>query len=137
MRDSEGFTIVEVLVAVIISVLLIIGIYSAVSGSLRISVGNTQRNSASNLAYANLRNFANGRDATWWPAGACTTGSTVQLMNSTVSVPNIPSPVTQTVTASVPYGCNSPTNIAVYKLESVVTYGPKNIEVRHATFTMP
>jgi type II secretory pathway pseudopilin PulG len=137
-RATEtGFTIVEVIVALVISTLLIIGIYSAVSSTLKISVGSSQRTTASNVAYANLREYANGRSVNWWtvPSGTCTATSTQQVFTSTAAIVGLPSPTTQTVTASVPYGCPAANATTVYRLESTVTYGSNNMKVTHAIFT--
>ncbi len=134
MKQVEaGFTIVEVIVALVISVLFLVGIYSAATNTLRISTGNSQRMTASNIAYANLRQYANGKDITWY--GGCTTTTSTQIWQSTAAVNGLPAPTTQTVTASAPYGCPAPNAFRAVKLISTVEYGSSSQKVVHAIFT--
>ena len=136
---ASGFTLVEVAVAIFISTLLIIGIYSASTGALRISEGASQRMTASNLAYSNLRKYTDGRTNVLWPdspAPQCTSSSSnAELYSSTSAVTAIPNPVTQVVTIYAPYGCPTPTNNVPYRVESYVQYGSNNIRITHAMYT--
>ena len=127
---SDGFTIVEVAVT-----LVVIGIFMAVILSMQaqvsqISVMNAQHNKASLLAYNNMRRYANDSAPSWFkctdpPPSTRTPGSRYSVMSSTVNVDGLPGMVRQQVYASAPYGCKSGTiSLGMpIKVESIVEYG--------------
>lgn len=127
--SQAGFTIVEVIVALVISGLFIIGIYSASSGTLQVSTESSQKTQASNAAYANLRKYANGLPITF-PCSA----STTSLMSSTASISGLPGPILQTVTATATHGCSASDPYDIIQIVSTVRYGPQNKQVAHATY---
>ncbi|MFZ1802223.1 MAG: prepilin-type N-terminal cleavage/methylation domain-containing protein [Candidatus Saccharimonas aalborgensis] len=124
---QSGFTLVEVIVTIIASSIFLFGILGLGISSLTISVSTSRRTTADNLSYANLRQYVNGSGARNW--FNCNAGSTATLLNSTAGISGLPSPVTQLVTASAPYGC--PGVIAV---TSKVTYGANNTEFVYAGY---
>ncbi len=141
--QQEGFTLVELIVTIVVT-----GMFIAVIGQLSsfavITATNANRfEAASNLAYNNLRLYANGDSASRWFTCSTTTdgrtspNSTGQsLINTTSSVPidNLPPPVIQTVTALAPYGCGSTGNGMPVRVVSTVTYGSPAKKVVHATY---
>mgnify|MGYP000858529082 CR=1 FL=1 len=127
MKNSDGFTIVEVAVT-----LVIIGIFSIVILMMQTQVSNisvleVQHTKASYLAYSNMRKYANDSPPTWFkcvePHRA--PGSRYLVMGSTGRVDGLPGMVRQEVYASAPYGCLSGTASfgMPIKVESVVEYG--------------
>lgn len=130
MKNSDGFTIVEVAVT-----LVVIGIFSIVILMMQTQVSNisvleVQHTKASYLAYSNMRKYANDSPPTWFecvapPPSTRPPGSVYSIMSSTGRVDGLPGMVRQEVYASAPYGCLSGTVSfgMPIKVESVVEYG--------------
>lgn len=130
MKNSDGFTIVEVAVT-----LVVIGIFSIVILMMQTQVSNisvleVQHTKASYLAYSNMRKYANDSPPTWFkctdpPPSTRTPGSVYSVMKSIGRVDGLPGMVRQEVYASAPYGCLSGTASfgMPIKVESVVEYG--------------
>lgn len=130
MKNSDGFTIVEVAVT-----LVVIGIFSIVILMMQTQVSNisvleVQHTKASYLAYSNMRKYANDSPPTWFecvapPPSTRPPGSVYSIMSSTGRVDGLPGMVKQEVYASAPYGCLSGTASfgMPIKVESVVEYG--------------
>ena len=130
MKNSDGFTIVEVAVT-----LVVIGIFSIVILMMQTQVSNisvleVQHTKASYLAYSNIRKYANDSPPTWfeWVAPPPSTrppGSVYSIMSSIGRVDGLPGIVRQEVYVSAPYGCKSGTASfgMPIKVESVVEYG--------------
>lgn len=127
MKNSDGFTVVEVAVT-----LVIIGVFSIVILMMQTQVSNisvleVQHTKASYLAYSNMRKYANDSPPVWFkcvdPSRA--PGSRYTVMTSTGRVDGLPGMVRQEVYASAPYGCLSGTASfgMPIKVESVVEYG--------------
>lgn len=125
--NTTGFTLIEVTVTMIASSIFLFGILELGISSLTISISASRRTAADNLSYANLRQYVNGNGARNW--FDCNAGSTATLLNSTANVSGLPSPVTQLVTASAPYGCPG-----VIVVTSQVTYGANNTEFVYAGY---
>lgn len=136
--SQAGFTLIEVLVAVVIAALFIIAFVQMYVVQARLSSDMSSYNKAELLAYGNLRTFAYGKAPTWF---TCTYSSgspqPVTLLSSSAAVEGIPSPVTQSVVATAPYGCGGGTAALGYpiKVVSTVTYGPDGRTVTHATYS--
>jgi len=87
MKNSDGFTIVEVAVT-----LVIIGIFSIVILMMQTQVSNisvleVQHTKASYLAYSNMRKYANDSPPTWFecvapPPSTRPPGSVYSIMSS-------------------------------------------------------
>lgn len=147
MKNSDGFTIVEVAVT-----LVVIGIFSIVILMMQTQVSNisvleVQHTKASYLAYSNMRKYANDSPPTWFecvapPPSTRTPGSVYSVMESTGRVDGLPGMVRQEVYVSAPYGCKSGTASfgMPIKVESVVEYGLPSSgagsgrKVTHATY---
>lgn len=144
MKNSDGFTVVEVAVT-----LVIIGVFSIVILMMQTQVSNisvleVQHTKASYLAYSNMRKYANDSPPVWFkcvdPPRA--PGSRYTVMTSTGRVDGLPGMVRQEVYASAPYGCLSGTASfgMPIKVESVVEYGLPSSgvgsgrKVTHATY---
>lgn len=147
MKNSDGFTVVEVAVT-----LVVIGIFSIVILMMQTQVSNisvleVQHTKASYLAYSNMRKYANDSPPTWFecvapPPSTRTPGSVYSIMSSIGRVDGLPGMVRQEVYASAPYGCKSGTASfgMPIKVESVVEYGLPSSgagsgrKVTHATY---
>ena len=147
MKNSDGFTIVEVAVT-----LVVIGIFSIVILMMQTQVSNisvleVQHTKASYLAYSNLRKYANDSPPTWFecvapPPSTRPPGSVYSIMSSIGRVDGLPGIVRQEVYVSAPYGCKSGTASfgMPIKVESVVEYGLPSSgagsgrKVTHATY---
>jgi prepilin-type cleavage/methylation N-terminal domain protein len=147
MKNSDGFTIVEVAVT-----LVVIGIFSIVILMMQTQVSNisvleVQHTKASYLAYSNMRKYANDSPPTWFecvapPPSTRPPGSVYSIMSSIGRVDGLPGIVRQEVYVSAPYGCKSGTASfgMPIKVESVVEYGLPSSgagsgrKVTHATY---
>lgn len=135
--NRAGFTLIEVLVAVVVAALFITTFVQMYIVQSRISSDMSSFDTADMLAYGNLRTFAYGKAPTWF---TCTySGGSplpVTLMNSTDPVAGLQAPVTQTVIATAPYGCGGGVAAMGYpvKVVSTVTYGSEGRTVTHATY---
>ena len=147
MKNSDGFTIVEVAVT-----LVIIGIFSIVILMMQAQVSNisvleVQHTKASYLAYSNMRKYANDSPPTWFecvapPPSTRPPGSVYSIMSSIGRIDGLPGIVRQEVYVSAPYGCKSGTASfgMPIKVESVVEYGLPSSgagsgrKVTHATY---
>lgn len=147
MKNSDGFTIVEVAVT-----LVVIGIFSIVILMMQTQVSNisvleVQHTKASYLAYSNMRKYANDSPPTWFecvapPPSTRPPGSVYSIMSSIGRVDGLPGMVRQEVYVSAPYGCKSGTTSfgMPIKVESVVEYGLPSSgagsgrKVTHATY---
>lgn len=137
-RRQEGFTLVEILITVLVATIFIITFTQMQIIQSRVGSIMTAYDAADLLAYNNLRTFAYGRAPNWFE---CTYSSgnpqakTVLSKNTPVS--GLPSPVTQTVIATAPYGCGGSSAGIGYpiKVVSTVTFGPDAKAVVHATYS--
>lgn len=147
MKNSDGFTIVEVAVT-----LVIIGVFSIVILMMQTQVSNisvleVQHTKASYLAYSNMRKYANDSPPTWFecvapPPSTRPPGSVYSIMSSIGRVDGLPGMVRQEVYVSAPYGCKSGTASfgMPIKVESIVEYGLPSSgagsgrKVTHATY---
>ena len=152
MKNEKGFTIIEVLTTVIVAALFIIAIFQLMTIVTTLSNRANYRTIASNLAYKNLRLYANGQSPLWFncigdetsettppysdgtKAGA--TGQVLISSSSSSTVETLPPPVTQSVVAIAPYGCGLTGLGQPIRLQSQVTFGPSGspTTVTHATY---
>ena len=135
---SDGFTIVEVVVT-----LVIIGIFSIVILNMQaqvstISIFEVQHTRASYLAYDNMRAYVNDSPPSWFKCNAsASTG--YKVMTKSGHVDGLPGVVKQEVIASAPYGCKGAKGMPI-KVESIVEYGLPSSgsgsgrKVTHATY---
>lgn len=132
-HSTEGFTLIELVVAILLATIFLGSILSLSMTVTQLSISGSQRNVADLQAYANLREFANGAPATWYTSCPGTPPFTQTLLNTNDPVEKLPPNVTQRVVATAPYGCAAPNY--VIKVTSTVTYGPQNRSVTHAVYT--
>jgi len=137
---SKGFTLVEVLITVIVAAVFIITFSQLHIVQSRLANITTAYDTADLLAYNNLRIYAYGKAPNWF---TCTYsgGSPVDvtLLSSSAAVKGLPSPVSQTVVASAPYGCGGSSSGIGYPIRvvSTVKYDalPNQKVVVHATYS--
>ena len=152
MKFSRGFTLIEVLTTVVVAALFLIAIFQLMTVVTTLSARSSYRTAASNLAYNNLRLYANGQPPLWFDcigdeAGEDTppfsdgtrSGATGQVLVSTTSetsVQSLPPPVSQSVVAVAPYGCGESGLGLPIRVQSQVTFGPptNSTTVTHATY---
>ncbi|HTK39923.1 MAG TPA: prepilin-type N-terminal cleavage/methylation domain-containing protein [Patescibacteria group bacterium] len=133
-HPKAGFSIIEVIVAVVLAGVVFIGLFSSLTSIFAISEGSTQRSTASNLAYANLRTYANGANPSWFSCTVSDETASVTLLSKTVNVSGLPGTVTETVIADAPYGCNGAAKGFPIRVQSSIVVG-NGIKVSHATYT--
>lgn len=127
---APGFTLIELIVAIMISVIFLGSILTIASTTNKLSITSTQYEIANQQAYANLREYANGALATWYTCPG-TSPHTQTAFTSTAAVTKLAPPIQQQVVATAPYGCTS----NIVKVTSTITYGPENKKVTHAIYT--
>lgn len=136
--QTGGFTLVEVLITIVIASFFIITFSQLHIVQSRLGSIMSGFDTADMLAYNNLRTYAYGKAPSWF---VCTYASgsptPMTLLTSTSPVSGIPSPVTQTVVATAPYGCGGSSSGIGYpiKVTSTVTYGSDAKVVVHATYS--
>ena len=135
--QEAGFTLVEVVVTMVLSVIMLAAILQIQYNASRLSTIQSQNSTASNLAYNNLRKYVNDSAPNWF---TCTiSGGQVQamtLIDETGDVDDLPSPVTQKVVATAPYLCGGDTTGLgmPIRVESTVTYGNGEGSVTHVSY---
>lgn len=147
--EQSGFTIVELIVTIVVAGMFI-AVISQMNGFV-VSMATTSHRFelASNLAYNNLRIYANGGKPTWFDcigdeasetSAPFTDGKThtdatgKDIYTSSAAVTGLPSPVTQTVNVLAPYGCGTSASGMPIRVVSTVTYGSPARKVVHATY---
>lgn len=129
-----GFTLVEVLVTVVFAAIIFVGLFSSLASIFAISEGSSQRTTASNLAYANLRLYADGNYPTWFSCNTSDETEPVTLLDTSADVAGLPGSVRQIVTATAVYGCDGSSQGYPIKVESSVEL-ENGRKVTHATYT--
>lgn len=135
--NAHGFTLVEVVITIFVASIFIIGISQLFTSQSQVTSSLISANNADLLAYNNLRIYAYGKAPTWFQC-VYSGGSpqAMTLLTSSSPVSGIPSPVTQSVVATAPYGCGGGSSGSGYPISvvSTVTYGPSATKVVHATY---
>lgn len=138
-QTSFGFSLVELIIIISVSAVFFL---SAIQLSLAISQmasDGSQRTVASNLAYKNLRKFANGAKPIFYD---CAGSNGAEYQMTFDPTPNIDSmlpgaPVQEIVMVSAPYGCGTDTTSGMpIRVQSQIIYGPSNNRktITHATY---
>ena len=146
---QSGFTIVELIVTIVVAGLFI-GVISQMNGFVvNMATSSHRFELASNLAYNNLRIYANGQRPTWFDCVGDESGEStppytdgkshsdaagINILNSSAGVAGLPSPVSQTVNVLAPYGCGTSASGMPIRVVSTVTYGNPAKKVVHATY---
>lgn len=130
---SDGFTLIEVIITVVLAAIVFVGLFSSLASIFAINEGSSQRTTASNLAYANLRLYADGNPPTWFACNTSDETAPATLLDKSESVAGLPGTAHQVVTATAVYGCDGTSQGYPIKVESSVelTNGRK---VTHATY---
>ncbi len=137
-HTENGFTLIEVVVTMLVTVMLIIGMVQIQSSVSQLSIQQNQQRIASELAYNNLRKYVNDNPPSWFQCEINGGNAQPQTLidDSGGSVDGLPSPVSQKVVATAPYLCGGgTTGIGMpIRVESTVTYGPDGRKVTHASY---
>lgn len=152
---QSGFTIVELIVTIVVAGMFIAIISQMNSFVVKVATSSNRFALASNLAYSNLRIYANGQPASafGFVCNGDDTSDTESVTpyndgfkhsdaagtplidtNSTTAIYNLPPPVIQKVTAVAPYGCGNTVKAMPVRIVSTVTYGNPARKVVHATY---
>lgn len=153
MNRQHGFTIVELVITITVSALLASSIFQLIASSNNLAIEASRRSVASNLAYNNMRKYANNKKPLWFDCvgdeasettppfsdGKTKPAATGQvLINTTSNTPYnlLPPPVTQYVIGIAPYGCGTSGPGQPIRVQSQVTYGSGTSQrtLTHATY---
>ena len=142
---SQGFTVIEALITVVVASFFLLAITVLYTAVTRASATTRNRADASDIAYAELRQFV--YSGAKQPSGfTCDANSDLTSnanapgypLTRNVSVPSskttLPQPVTYSVVALAPYGCSVATTGAPLLIRSTVTYGSSNLSITHAEY---
>lgn len=147
--SNQGFTAVETLIAVIVAALFIILLNALYTAVTRASATARNRADASDIAYDKLRTYAyGGATPTWFTCDTTTgsantndltvnpnaTGQSLTLGAISAAQTAIPQPVTYSVVALAPYGCNNSNAQSPIMVRSTVTYGPNHDTITHTEY---
>lgn len=152
-HDQGGFTLVELIITILVAGIFAISIFQLSAGVNNFAAVASREITASNLAYNNLRKYANGQKPLWFDcigddASESTapfsdgkthpdaTGQVLYQNTATTVVNKMPPPVVETVVAIAPYGCGSSGPGMPIRIQSQVEYGTaaQKRTVTHATY---
>ncbi len=149
-QKDTGFTTVELLVTILVTASFIASISQMIGFVGSVAVDAHRQEVASNLAYNNLRRYANGDPMPTWfncigdvgtettapfsDGKAHPTATGMVVFSSSAAVTDLPGPVAQSVRAVAPYGCGASASGMPIRVVSTVTYGSPQKEVVHATY---
>ena len=139
---QNGFTTIEVIVVILVSASFIASISQMISYVSNTAQDAHREEVARNLAYNNMRIYANGQQPLWFTCSAATNGAVTPdgtgqvLINTTSASPvnGLPGPVRQKVTAFAPYGCGGENAGMPVRILSEVSYDNPAKEEVHATY---
>lgn len=139
---QTGFTTIEVIVVILVAASFIASISQMISYVSNTAQDAHREEVARNLAYNNMRIYANGQPAIWFICSAASNGvqspnGTGHILINTTSfspVNGLPAPVRQKVTAFAPYGCGDDGAGMPVRILSEVSYGNPAQEAVHATY---
>lgn len=158
---NNGFSVAEVIIAITIASVFAVSAFQLTTGISAVSVEASSRVTASNMAYNNMRKFANGQKPFWftcigdesateWPSSSpayngpysdaktfpAATGQVLYTTTSSTPINRLPAPIVQTVVAIAVYGCGESGSGEPIRVQSQVTYGPvgRQRTVTHATY---
>lgn len=136
-NSEEGFTIVEVLTSLVVIGVFITIIFQLFIFQSGIGASWLRFELAEQLAYNNMNKYGRYEAAqTTTCADYPTSSSSKTLFSQSAPVSGLPSPVSQQVVSSMPYGCDATklSNRYPIKIISTVTYGPDSKQITHATY---
>ena len=135
MRKTEnGFTLIEALVAVVVAAIFILAMTELYVVQLQLSTATTAYDQVDQLAYNNLRSYADGRKPTWFSCEYSGSNPKPQplINNVSTTLPGIKGSVTQLVVATAPFGCGD-NIVKPILVTSSATYNGRTIT--HATYS--
>jgi len=132
-QRSSGFTLIETIVTIVVAGIVITGLFSSMASVFAISTGASQRTKASDLAYANMRLYANSTIPTWFLCDTSNETATTTVLSRTQSESGLPGDVIQTVEATAVYGCNNANQGYPIRVVSTVEL-ISGVKVSHATY---
>lgn len=121
MKNSRGFTTVEVLITLIVASLFLISGYQLYTVVIEQSADARRMSEASNIAYEIMR-----KEAYAVVSEPCSSPIT---SSPTVRANNLPKPVSATI-----YRCKPYTDSSIIQVRVTVRYGSTNQEVSHAIY---
>lgn len=133
-RVQSGFTLIELLIAIVITSVVFVGLASSLTSIFSITEGSAQRTKLNDLAYANMRLYADGNKPTWFSCNVSNQTAPITLINETGEVEGFPVDVTQTVTVTAVYGCDGSKKGYPLLVESTATLS-NGRSSSHATYT--
>lgn len=152
IHSEQGFTAVELLITITVSAMFAIAFYQLFTSVNQSSSAARNRATANDIAYNNLRRYASAgiEPSDWSPAFDCdesagtanvndvtiysnAPGTVLMSGSLTSSSANLPGPITYSVKALAIFGCNTSNTGKPIRVESQVTYGPRNTVIKHAT----
>jgi prepilin-type N-terminal cleavage/methylation domain-containing protein len=138
MKQSDGFTIIETLVTIVVG-----GMFVAVFSSLYIvvstqSTATNQKALASAIAYSNMRKFNTTIDPVWFNCNSSTdlvsnphAPGQVLLAGHPTNTDGLAEPVSQFVRAFAPQGCGAEMPVMIV---SSIRYGTPSKSIRHVSY---
>lgn len=149
--SQKGFTIVELIVSIVIGTIFVISTSMTIGFLTNSAVAGSRQETASSLAYNNLRLYANGQKPMWFQcigddasettapfsdgkSKPAATGQVLLEASSSSPVNGLPGPVIQKVFAIAPYGCGSSAAGMPIRVQAEVTYGTPARKAVHATY---
>lgn len=152
-QHQSGVSTVELIIVLIVAGLFAISSFQLIASINDVAGSATLRSRASNLAYNNLRQFANGTQPLWFEcigdiaaerpptySGATSDAKSVPsstgqvLLNTSTNVAGLPGTVIQKVIAIAPYGCGDSGTGMPIRIQSQVQYGNPQRTITHATY---
>ncbi len=126
MKSSQGFTVVELLITLIVGMLLLVSVHQFYSYILNDSTEARTRAVASNLAYQYLREHAGTI------TGKCA-DATSTINKAYADFPNSPA-LPQPSSAQIVIKCPTNATNDVSLITTSVTYGNPSTTISHATY---
>lgn len=143
MKQQTGFTTVELIVVILVTASFIASISQMIGFVSRTAAEAHHQDVAGNLAYNNLRKYANGQPPNWFTCNNTSDGThasnngigQILLSGTPEDTAGLPGPVEQRVTAFAPYGCSNTAESGMpVRVISEIKYGNPAKEVIHATY---
>lgn len=133
-RSDAGFTLIEALVSVIVAAIFILAMTELYIAQLSLATSTSAYDQVDQLAYNNLRAYADGRKPTWFSCTGPSSSPNPQVLmnNIPTTVPSVRGSVIQRVVATAPFGCGD-NIVRPILVTSSATYGGRTIT--HATYS--
>ena len=134
-KYSQGFTLIEAIVTIVVASIIIVGLLTSMATIFGISAGSAQRTKASNLAYANMRLYADGTPPVWFECDTSNQKKIYPVLEKIDQQDGLPGDVTQKVTAQAVYGCADADNRQGFPIKVTSSVQLENGKlISHATY---